>query len=245
MKHKFLIPVLLAAVAIGLTGCFNNNNGNAGPTINETLSKKNFTSLNVNANDADVKLYASDQAKVIYNGPKKLKPEVKVKDGKLEVTQKAKNGIKIINGTDEIKIYLPKKAISTITVSANDGDIITNGTVVAKYVNLDSDDGDINIDRLNVTRGLASSDDGDIAVNQLRSINGFNLNSSDGDINVKSSNATGFDLTSDDGDVTIDTGKSSTSGKSSDNGDGGSYQEKLSSRNVLRAHSDDGDVVVR
>ena len=33
MKHKFLIPVLIAAVAIGLTGCFNNN-GNSGPTIN-------------------------------------------------------------------------------------------------------------------------------------------------------------------------------------------------------------------
>ncbi|RVU71461.1 MULTISPECIES: DUF4097 family beta strand repeat-containing protein [Lactobacillus] len=240
MKKRILLITLLLTLTFTLTGCRLglHPHTNAGPTIYRTLTKQNFNEIDANVSLLDFKLKPSDTSKVVFHGGKKLTPQVKVKNGKLIIREKHHFLITINDNQENLlTIYLPRQQLKRIAIDTSDGDITSNGKIAANKLDLSSDDGDITADFLQVNKGSVSSDDGDLQINRLRSTAGFKADSDDGDITINNSNATGFDLSSDDGDVTC-------RGHNYDDDAGGSYQHHRRSKNVLIAHSDDGDVEV-
>lgn len=245
MKRTFLFFSLIATLLVILTAC-SNSETNAGPVINETLSRQSFSRIRVNAGASNIQLIPAQKAKVIYNGPDKIKPTVNVKNDVLNIKQKNFNvtvtGTSSLNNV--IKIYLPKKLLSTITVHSENGNIVA-GNLLAKHINFSSANGNIRIANLTTTDGVINSSDGNITINQLTSTNGFNAYTSEGYILIKKTNASGFKLSSSNGEVTINAGNSSLHGHSNDSGSGGSYEKNIHSNNVLQAISDDGDLTIK
>lgn len=240
MKKRSFLITLLFTILITLSGCrfIPHHYTNLGPTIKETMTWQNFNKIDANVNLLDFNLQASNHPKVVYHGGKKIKPLVKVRDGKLIIRNHHHFSININSSEDNyLTIYLPKKQLTKIKVNTDDGDITSYGKVNAKKLALHSDDGDINANSFNVVNGSISSDDGDVQIDQLSSVTGFKATSSDGDISIKKCNASGVDLKSDNGDVTYRR-------HNYNDDDGGSYQHNLHSKNVLTANSDDGDIRV-
>ena len=245
MKRKLFIFSLLAFLTIGLSACAGTSL-NQGPVIKETLSRKNFDSLRVNASTSNVQLIASNHAKVYYDGPDKVKPKISIKKGTLVVTQKnLGSDISIGSGNNVIKIYVPKKLLTLVSIQAENGNVDGTGNISAKHINFNSSNGNINLATLITTDGVANAGNGNITISNLKSIAGFNIYTSNGYAKINNCNASGFNLYSGNGEVTIDAGIASTNGNSNDEGTGGSYKKNIHSKNVLHVVSDNGDVTVR
>lgn len=239
MKKRILLISLLLTILVSLSGCrfVLRHHTNAGPTIKQTITRQNFNEIDANVSLSDLDLQVSDHPKVIYHGGKKIKPMVKVRNGKLIIRDNHHFLININSNEDnQMTIYLPKRQLTKIKINTDDGDINCYGQVKTKKLALHSDDGDINADSFNVTNGFTSSDDGDIEIKHLRSFNGFKATSDDGDISIKNCNASGVDLNSDDGDIIYHDHNYGD--------DDNSYKRNLHSKNVLIANSDDGDIRV-
>ena len=213
MKNQkiILLPGLFLTLGLFLAGCkfHTYTDKNSGPVVKQTLSEQKFNSMKVSTDIVDTELHVGKTHKVIYRGLKRFKPSVQIKNGILTIKQENKGGRYRISKDNVIAIYLPAKELQKIDMHLEDGDV-----------------------------DFYDSEDGDIEVDKLFATNGAKITSEDGDIKVKQSNAHGYYLSSDDGDVTF-------KGTDHDNDDdGGSYTKNISSSNVLFAHSDDGDVTV-
>lgn len=240
MKKRILLITLLLMILVTLSGChfIPHHYTNVGPSIKETMTQQNFNEIDVNVNLLDVELHASNHPKVVYHGGKKLKPIVKIENGKLTIRDHHHLLININNNEDNyLTIYIPKKQLDKIKVNTSDGDINCYGQVKTQNLALHSDDGDIDADSFNVTNGSISSDDGDLQIKRLHSLAGFKATSDDGDISIKKCNASGVDLSSDNGDIIYQ-------GHNYSDDDDDSYKHNSHSKNVLIANSDDGDIKV-
>lgn len=245
MKRKTIFFILLSMVALTLSGCVNViTNRHAGPVIKKTLPQKEFSNVNVSSDISDIELHIGKKYRVVYNGPKKLMPNITNNNGNLVIKNPSMStfiGNITINSKSDptVMIYMPKKELNNLRMTSEDGDIDLYGNIHAKNAHLTSDDGDITTDTLATDSVYLHSDDGDITIAKLLTRHGAEATSDDGDVEIKSSNATGYHLSSDDGDVTF------RGHDEDDDDDGGYYRSHLSSSNVLTAHSDDGDVTVR
>lgn len=245
MKRKTSFFILLAMIALTLSGCVNViTNKSSGPVIKKTLPQKEFSNLNVSSDISDIELHIGKNYRVVYNGPKKFMPNITNNNGNLsiknarmvtligDITINSKNDPTVI-------IYMPKKELNNLKMTSDDGDIDLYDNIRAKNAHLTSDDGDITTDTLVADSAYLHSDDGDVTIAKLLTRHGAEATSDDGDVEIKSSNATGYHLSSDDGDVTF------RGHDEDDDDDGGYYRSHLSSSNVLTVHNDDGDVTVR
>ena len=92
----------------------------------------------------------------------------------------------------------------------------------------------ININNLKALSGKIDTNDGDITINKLSSKVGFKVNTDDGDIKITQSNFTGYKLNVSDGDINV-------KGRSSND----FFVENQNSSNVLTASSQDGDIKIK
>lgn len=197
--------------------------------------------MNVASLDSDIELRPATKAKIVYKGPKNAKPKVTLNSGKLSITQKEISkstnfkwipfGFFVTSGPSTIIIYLPKKQLTNLKIATDDGDIDGDGIINAQQIHLKSDDGDVDLETIKAHSGSISTSDGDISLSHLISQTGFKVAADDGDIEIDHTNASGYKVSSDDGDLTVN-------GDDYDN----HFYSKLNSKNVLIAHSDDGDL---
>lgn len=234
MKKKGLVITALSLLAIGLTGCrvqFHTGNKSAGAKVVKTLTTQKFTSVKTNLQVADLEIKNGKEFKVIYHGHKNIVPTVSVKNGQLTVTQKASGNFA---GTERVTIVVPEK-LDNINIQADEGDIdISKLSVTSGQIK--SDEGDIKIRRLETKNKFnIDADEGDVDITYLAMENGFEIRSDEGDVNIDRVEASGYDLVADEGDITVN-------GNDHSGDDSSYYRKNIDTKNVLKVRADEGDI---
>lgn len=93
--------------------------------------------------------------------------------------------------------------------------------------------GNVDADKIIAKKGQITSFNGDIKLSSLKSKAGFKLTTENGDIKVDNCNAKGFHLSTVNGDIHLN-----------NNDKDSPYKQNLSAKNLLTAHSNNGDVSV-
>ena len=184
------IVCVLVGCAIHFGGSFGGINVNIGNRENQgsvredNIELDSFTRICVDAAVMGLTVEKGDDYKLSYNCTKNLIPEYEVKDGVLYINQKQKNTNWI--GTNNCN------AILTIP----DG-------ILLEMVEITSDVGDVNLDRLAIIDLTVYCDVGDVSV-QESVIGDAKMELDVGDLDISDSEFESLDVYSDVGDIDID-----------------------------------------
>ncbi|MBP2058733.1 DUF4097 and DUF4098 domain-containing protein YvlB [Lactobacillus colini] len=180
-KKLILSSVLLTL--LGGTAVVQNvqaSNEKAVQSNSSDLSSKVINEISITNNTDNIRIKTGNKLNVDYDGPQKLAPVVKVKNGKLDISSPHRFIFNFFSKNDyNLTITLPAKKLKNIVINASNGNV--------------------NIDKLNVEKGTISTSNGDITISDLKSEFGFELSSSNGDITVEHSNASGYDFSNSNG----------------------------------------------
>ena len=136
ISKKFALIFMLLSLGLTLSACsIIISNSNNKPEIKTTISNQGFNQLKVSAAITDISVKYGDKYNVEYEGPKNLKPTVSRKNGSLTIKQSA-SGIHRINGDPTITITVPKHLLKSLNLSTDDGDIEVEKLIPAMEISL-------------------------------------------------------------------------------------------------------------
>lgn len=225
MKKKILAALLILFSSISLTGCSVSSHSlnrlfnshfvlNRGPIITKKYREKKFTNLNIDDNTGDIKFKVANHYQIIYKGGKKLAPSLSMKGDTLTIQNKNAVSIGFNGGGNQTLIVEMPKAYLNSAKIYTANGDITGSTIKMKSGSITSDNGDIDLDNLYLQEKVK-------------------VDSDNGDINIGNCNAKGYHLSSGNGDVDFN-------GDDEDD----SFKQNTSSKPLLSAYSDNGDVSV-
>lgn len=138
--RKMLILIFIVVIAIGEVYFLYNSNDIK--TVNKNFSVESFDQIKVDNSIDNIRLVTGDRYSVSYTGQEKLEPSVKVKNGILTIDSPERSIT--INGS----IFNAKKLKQEL-----------------KYLSIDTSNGNISADHLEVQKGKIDTSNGNIYVN--------------------------------------------------------------------------------
>lgn len=215
--RKMLILIFIVVIAIG--GVYFLYNSNDIKTVNKKFSVESFDQIKVDNSIDNIRLVTGDRYSVSYTGQEKLEPSVKVKNGILTIDSPERSIT--INGSifnarklkQELIIEIPKKEL--------------------KYLSIDTSNGNISADNLEVQKGIIDTSNGNINIKNLITKKGFEIDTSNGTIKVGKTNAEGYDLSTSNGHITVEGENKSDE-----------FEKNTGAKNVLNVDTSNGNICV-
>lgn len=215
--RKMLILIFIVVIAIG--GVYFLYNSNDIKTVNKNFSVESFDQIKVDNSIDNIRLVTGDRYSVSYTGQEKLEPSVKVKNGILTIDSPERSIT--INGSifnarklkQELIIEIPKKEL--------------------KYLSIDTSNGNISADNLEVQKGIIDTSNGNINIKNLITKKGFEIDTSNGTIKVGKTNAEGYDLSTSNGHITVEGENKSDE-----------FEKNTGAKNVLNVDTSNGNICV-
>lgn len=222
-SKNIIVSIVVVSLGIVLIFLFNFKKGESA-MIEHPFVTRTFNQIKIDDQDDNITFKTGDKYRVVYNGRKDLKPQVTVNKGILKV--KSQHKTVVINGTlfnlfgpthsllgQNITIEMPKKELEKL--------------------DLETQNGNISADNLNVKRGKIESSNGKIDINNLITAKGFYINLDNGSVAINHNNASGYDLSLDNGRV-----------KFANKNKGEDYEYNSNSRNTLTVEMVNGKIDV-
>ncbi|MCT3600306.1 hypothetical protein EFS00_04690 [Lactobacillus amylovorus] len=167
----------------------------------------------------NIRLVTGDRYSVSYTGQEKLEPSVKVKNGILTIDSPERSIT--INGS----IFNAKKLKQELIIEMPKQEL--------KYLSIDTSNGNISADHLEVQKGKIDTSNGSINIKNLVMKNEFEIDTSNGTVKVGNTNAAGYDLSTSNGHITVE-GKNKSD----------EFEKNTSAENVLSIDTSNGNIYV-
>ena len=146
--RKMLILIFIVLIAAG--GVYFLYNSNDIKTVNKNFSVESFNQIKVDNSIDNIRLVTGDRYSVSYTGQEKLEPSIKVKNGILAIDSPERSIT--INGS----IFNAKKLKQELTIKMLKKEL--------KYLSIDTSNGNILADNLEVQKGTIDTSNGHITV---------------------------------------------------------------------------------
>jgi DUF4097 and DUF4098 domain-containing protein YvlB len=215
--RKMLILIFIVVIAIG--GVYFLYNSNDIKTVNKNFSVESFDQIKVDNSIDNIRLVTGDRYSVSYTGQEKLEPSVKVKNGILTIDSPERSIT--INGS----IFNAKKLKQELIIEMPKQEL--------KYLSIDTSNGNISADHLEVQKGKIDTSNGSINIKNLVMKNEFEIDTSNGTVKVGKTNAAGYDLSTSNGHITVE-GKNKSD----------EFEKNTSAENVLSIDTSNGNIYV-
>lgn len=212
-----LILIFIVVIAIG--GVYFLYNSNDIKTVNKNFSVESFEQIKVDNSIDNIRLVTGDRYSVSYTGQEKLEPSVKVKSGILTIDSPERSIT--INGS----IFNVKKLKQELIIEMPKQEL--------KYLSIDTSNGNISADHLEVQKGKIDTSNGSINIKNLVMKNEFEIDTSNGTVKVGKTNAAGYDLSTSNGHITVE-GKNKSD----------EFEKNTSAENVLSIDTSNGNIYV-
>lgn len=220
--------------------------------ITKNKQINNFSNIQINVKDINVKVIAGKEYAVKYIGKKEIQPKVNVTKGVLKITstKTETSAVSVSVGFDfgrnqknnELIITVPRnKTLTNVQIVAQGDSIKLQETKIESLL-LQSEDADINISNAKIAvNQKIKTEDGDISVKHTSIVAGT-IASGDGDATISDAILTDVKLKNQDGD--IDISKAELNSGSSRSADGDMTFKKVKITNGYQATTEDGDITV-
>lgn len=215
--RKMLILIFIVVIAIG--GVYFLYNSNDIKTVNKNFSVESFDQIKVDNSIDNIRLVTGDRYSVSYTGQEKLESSVKVKNGILTIDSPERSIT--INGS----IFNVKKLKQELIIEMPKQEL--------KYLSIDTSNGNISADHLEVQKGKIDTSNGSINIKNLVMKNEFEIDTSNGTVKVGKTNAAGYDLSTLNGHITVE-GKNKSD----------EFEKNTSAENVLSIDTSNGNIYV-
>ena len=215
--RKMLILIFIVVIAIG--GVYFLYNSNDIKTVNKNFSVKSFNQIKVDNSIDNIRLVTGDRYSVSYTGQEKLEPSVKVKNGILTIDSPERSIT--INGS----IFNAKKLIQELTINMPKKEL--------KYLSINTSNGNISADNLEVQKGIFDTSNGKVYLKNLITKNGFKIDTSNGTVKVGKTNVEGYDLSTSNGHITVEGENKSDE-----------FEKNTDAKNVLSIDTSNGNISV-
>lgn len=215
--RKMLILIIVVLIAAG--GVYFMHNSNNENPINKNFSVESFDQIKVNNSVDNIRLVTGDHYSVSYTGQEKLEPSVKVKNGILTIDSPEKSIT--INGS----IFNAKKLKQELTIEMPKKEL--------KYLSIDTSNGNISTDHLEVQKGKIDTSNGSINIKNLVMKKNFEIDTSNGTVKVGKTNAAGYDLSTSNGHITVEGENKSDE-----------FEMNTGAKNVLSIDTSNGNISV-
>ena len=212
---KFVALILGCITICGLYGCSKNSS----QIINKTFSLPAYNRIEIDSANDDIKIISGKHYRVRYVGQNKLKPTIKVKNGVLVIDSPKKSTI--INGN----IFGSKNIKQTLTIEMPKKEL--------KYLAVDTSNGDISVDYLEVQKGTSDTSNGNVNLKNLITKKDFEIDTSNGTVKVGKSNVEGYALSTSNGSIVV---------KGENKSD--EFEKNTSAKNVLSIDTSNGNIYV-
>lgn len=169
--RKMLILIIVVLIAVG--GVYFLYNSNDVNSINKNFSVESFNQIKVDNSIDNIRLVTGDRYSVSYTGQEKLEPSVKVKNGILTIDSPERSIT--INGS----IFNAKKLKQELTIKMPKKEL--------KYLSINTSNGNISADNLEVQKGIFDTSNGTVKVGKTN-VEGYDLSTSNGHITVEGEN---------------------------------------------------------
>jgi len=182
------------------------NHGDSGELVSSSakIYEKDISAVDIDIQAGDVEIIQGKEFMVEYDMPKALIPEIELKDGRLEISQKDSIGFQTapIKNKCRMTVVLPENAnIDSLTVDVNLGNLTMKGLSVSGDVEISEDMGNIEAEGIKCDTIDMDCNMGNIVVS------GLNCNAASSDCDMGNVEITGFfnnlDADCDMGNVTI------------------------------------------
>ncbi len=212
-----LILIFIVVIAIG--GVYFLYNSNDIKTVNKNFSVESFDQIKVDNSIDNIRLVTGDRYSVSYTGQEKLESSVKVKNGILTIDSPERSIT--INGS----IFNAKKLKQELIIEMPKQEL--------KYLSIDTSNGNISADHLEIQKGKIDTSNGSINIKNLVMKNEFEIDTSNGTVKVGKTNAAGYDLSTSNGHITVE-GKNKSD----------EFEKNTSAENVLSIDTSNGNIYV-
>lgn len=167
----------------------------------ENRKYKDINKILITVDSSNINFYNSNDetVRVVIYGTKK--DEVKIIEGTKNITiyKNTGNNMCFINCKNIIDIYVPSD-FSTIDIKSDEGNINTNDLYINNII-IDTQDGNINIDKTNMVN--ISSNTGNININELNAKANSSIKTDTGNVYINKSINSYIDVKSSTGFITI------------------------------------------
>ena len=245
MKRMFRIGwlVLIVGLVALLVGYLNHGDRNiefAGgrPQLQHQgtwrLARKHFDRLEVDVPSADVTIKRGSKFAVSYQGTRRNRPRVTVKDGSLTINQSGNDHFffSVHGANDRLVIIVPHDAtINGGTVKLGSGNLAVDGVDLTN-TDLVVASGDVNLSQLTVNSGQARLNSGDFTAHELRVQGHYRVRNDSGDNEAHVTAVDGYRLQTSSGDNTVN---------GHDYDDQDAVEENMTAVNTLELVTQSGD----
>ena len=160
-----------------------------------------------------------DRYSVSYTGQEKLEPSIKVKNGILTIDSPERSIT--INGS----IFNAKKLKQELIIEMPKQEL--------KYLSIDTSNGNISADHLEVQKGKIDTSNGSINIENLVMKNEFEIDTSNGTVKVGKTNVEEYDLSTSNGHITVEGENKSDE-----------FEKNTDAENVLSIDTSNGNISV-
>ena len=175
-----LILIFIVVIAIAIGGVYFLYNSNDIKTVNKNFSVESFNQIKVDNSIDNIRLVTGDRYSVSYTGQEKLEPSVKVKNGILTIDSPERSIT--INGSifnakklkQELTIKMPKKELKYLSIDTSNGNILADNLEVQKGT-IDTSNGYITVEGENKSDEFEKNTDAE---------NVLSIDTSNGNISV-------------------------------------------------------------
>ena len=204
-----LILIFIVVIAIG--GVYFLYNSNDIKTVNKNFSVESFDQIKVDNSIDNIRLVTGDRYSVSYTGQEKLEPSVKVKNGILTIDSPERSIT--INGS----IFNAKKLKQELIIEIPKQEL--------KYLSIDTSNGNISADHLEVQKGIIDTSNSKVYLKNLITKNGT--------VKVGKTNVEGYDLSTSNGHITVEGENKSDE-----------FEKNTDAKNVLSIDTSNGNIYV-
>ena len=167
----------------------------------EDRKYKDITTINIDSDIADINIYKSEDemVKVVIYGTNKDFVELIEGTGYINVSKKTGNNRCFLNCRNEVNIYVPE-TMQLFDIKSEIGNI-TFEDVIVKDIKINTDKGNITIDKTNAV--TLNTNIGNVTINELNSLKDSTIKTDIGNVTIKTIINTKLDTKSESGSVVI------------------------------------------
>lgn len=149
-----------------------------------------FDTIRLDLTNTDIRIQAGDDYSVTWQGPKQNCPSFRVKNGVLTAAESTSKKHAIFNSDEITTVTVPRDLndLKDVSLASDNGDltIAPDHTITLSTLNLNSENGDIDLSGCSGTTITANTENGDISVSPADSLKNYtvSVDTGSGDVRI-------------------------------------------------------------
>lgn len=151
-----------------------------------------FDTIRLDLTNTDIRIQAGDDYSVTWQGPKQNCPSFRVKNGVLTAAESTSKKHAIFNSDEITTVTVPRDLndLKDVSLASDNGDltIAPDHTITLSTLDLNSENGDIDLSGCSGTTITANTENGDISVSPADSLKNYTVSADTGSGDVRIGN---------------------------------------------------------